>query len=389
MLKMQMARDLAPVKASRWAMVAVNSLALGVLMSACGDKAQPAADKASAPVAAAAASGPKASLTVQVVRAQSQDWPRSLSAHGAIAPWQEAVIGAELNGIRLQEVNVNVGDVVRKGQVLAVLKPESLQADLQASRASLAEAQALLVEAKANSERARTLRQSDAISAQEAQRSLTAEQTAAARVEALKAQVVTHELRAGQTRITAPDDGVISARQATLGATVQAGQELFRLIRQSRLEWRAEVASADVALLKPGMPVNLTVPGGAAAGVPGRVRMIAPTVDATTRNGLVYVDLNASAAQAAGLRPGVFASGVFETGRSAALTVPQSAVLLRDGFSQVFAVKASKVQQLKVQTGRRVGDRIEVLQGLTPDAELVATGAGFLVDGDTVNVVKP
>jgi hypothetical protein len=85
----------------------------------------------------------------------------------------------------------------------------------------------------------------------------------------------------------------------------------------------------------------------------------------------------------------VFASGVFETGRSAALTVPQSAVLLRDGFSQVFAVKASKVQQLKVQTGRRVGDRIEVLQGLTPDAELVATGAGFLVDGDTVNVVKP
>jgi HlyD family secretion protein len=362
-------------------------LVLGLVLSACGDKGLPVPDKASAPIAGA--SGPKASLTVQVVRAQKQDWPRSLSAHGAIAPWQEAVIGAELNGIRLQEVNVNVGDVVRKGQLLAVLKPDAAQADLQASRASLAEAQALLLEAKANAERARTLRQSDAISAQEAQRTLTAEQTAAAHVEALKAQVVSNELRVAQARITAPDDGVISARQATLGATVQAGQELFRLIRQSRLEWRAEVAAADVALLKHGMPVTLTVPGGAASGVPGRVRMVAPTVDANTRNGLVYVDLNASAAQAAGLRPGVFASGVFETGRSAALTVPQSAVLLRDGFSQVFAVKDRKVQQLKVQVGRRVGDRVEILQGLLPEAELVATGAGFLVDGDTVNVVKP
>jgi HlyD family secretion protein len=371
-----------------WAMV----LGGVVCLSACGDKAAAPADKASAPHVAA--SGPKASLTVQVVSALKQDWPRTLTAHGAIAPWQEAIIGAELSGIRLLDVNVNVGDAVRKGQVLASLKPDAVQADLQASRASLAEAQALQTEAKANADRARQLRQSDAVSAQEAQRSITAELTAAARVESLKAQVVSNELRLSQTRILAPDDGVISNRQATVGATVQPGQELFRLIRQSRLEWRAEVAAADVAQLKPGMPVTLTVPGGAASGVSGRVRMLAPTVDASTRNGLVYVDLHGAAAQAAGLRPGMFASGSFEISRAPALTVPQSAVLMRDGFALVFVVKERKgqqatVQQDKVQLGRRQGDRVEVLLGLTPEAELVAVGAGFLVDGDTVNVVQP
>jgi len=371
-----------------WAMV----LGGVVCLSACGDKAAAPADKASAPHVAA--SGPKASLTVQVVSALKQDWPRTLTAHGAIAPWQEAIIGAELSGIRLLDVNVNVGDAVRKGQVLANLKPDAVQADLQASRASLAEAQALQTEAKANADRARQLRQSDAVSAQEAQRSITAELTAAARVESFKAQVVSNELRLSQTRILAPDDGVISNRQATVGATVQPGQELFRLIRQSRLEWRAEVAAADVAQLKPGMPVTLTVPGGAASGVSGRVRMLAPTVDASTRNGLVYVDLHGAAAQAAGLRPGMFASGSFEISRAPALTVPQSAVLMRDGFALVFVVKERKgqqatVQQDKVQLGRRQGDRVEVLLGLTPEAELVAVGAGFLVDGDTVNVVQP
>jgi HlyD family secretion protein len=370
-----------------WAMVLA-----GVCLSACGDKAAAPADKASAPQAAA--SGSKASLTVQVVKALKQDWPRTLTAHGAIAPWQEAIIGAELSGIRLLDVNVNVGDAVRKGQVLASLKPDAVQADLQASRASLAEAQALQVEAKANGDRARQLRQSDAVSAQEAQRSITAELTAAARVESLKAQVVSNELRLSQTRILAPDDGVISSRQATVGATVQPGQELFRLIRQSRLEWRAEVAAADVTQLKPGMPVTLTVPGGAASGVSGRVRMLAPTVDASTRNGLVYVDLQGAAAQAAGLRPGMFASGSFEISRAPALTVPQSAVLMRDGFALVFVVtdrkaQQAKVRQDKVQLGRRQGDRVEVLQGLAPEAELVAVGAGFLVDGDTVNVVQP
>lgn len=355
-------------------------LAVVCALAACGKS-----EDTSTTGAAASGAAVKPSLSVQLVRPLKQDWPLTLTAHGAIAPWQEAVIGAEVSGLRLMDVLVNVGDGVRKGQLLASLRADSLQADLAASRASVAEAQALLQEAQANAERARSLRQSDAVSAQEAQRALTGEQTAQARVDALKAQVASNELRLAQSRILAPDDGIISARLATAGTMVQPGQELFRLIRQSRLEWRAEVAAADVARLTPGLLVSLKAPGTAA--VQGRVRSVAPTVDAVTRNGLVYVDLPVAATQSAGVRPGMFASGTFELSRASALTVPQGAVLLRDGFSLVFAVKDGKVRQTKVQIGRRQGDRIEVPQGITPETDLVASGVGFLVDGETVRVV--
>lgn len=361
-------------------------LAVAGALAACGKPDGASTDASGAASgASSAAVAVKPSLSVQLVRPQRQDWPLTLSAHGAIAPWQEAIIGAEVSGLRLTDVLANVGDVVRRGQLLASLRADSLQADLAASRASAAEAQALLQEARANAERARALRQSDAVSAQEAQRAFTSEQTALARVAVLQAQVVSNELRLAQSRILAPDDGVISARQATAGTMVQPGQELFRLIRQSRLEWRAEVAAADVARLKPGLVVSIKAPGTTA--VQGRVRSVAPTVDAVTRNGLVYVDLPVSATQSAGVRPGMFASGSFELSRASALTVPQSAVLLRDGFSLVFAVKGGKVSQTKVQIGRRQGDRIEVLQGITPETDLVASGVGFLVDGETVRVV--
>jgi len=163
---------------------------------------------------------------------------------------------------------------------------------------------------------------------------------------------------------------------------VGAGQELFRLIRQGRLEWRAEVASTELARLQPGMPVRVTPAGGDA--VLGKLRMVAPTVDAATRNGLVYVDLP----QPGTARAGMFARGEFEIGRSAALTLPQGAVLLRDGFSYVFQLdKDNKVRQVKLTVGRRLGDRIEVTGGLDPAARVVANGAGFLADGDTVRVV--
>jgi multidrug efflux pump subunit AcrA (membrane-fusion protein) len=113
--------------------------------------------------------------------------------------------------------------------------------------------------------------------------------------------------------------------------------------------------------------------------------MLAPTVDAATRNGLVYVDLP----QPGSARAGMFASGEFEVGSSAATTLPQSAVLLRDGFSYVFQIGAdNKVQQMKVEVGRRLGERIEIISGLSADAGVVASGAGFLGDGDTVRLVE-
>ena len=332
---------------------------------------------------AAAAAAPRPALTVTVTTPLRATVATAVAANGNVAAWQEAIVGAEAQGMRLAEVLVNVGDVVRKGQVLARFDSAMAQADLAQSRATVAEAEAHLAEAAANAQRARDLQPSGALSAQQVAQLLTAERTAQARLEAVKAAQQVQQLRLQQAEVLAPDAGVISARSATVGAVVPAGSELFRLIRQGRLEWRGEVAATELAQIRRGQKVQVE---GGSTSVTGTVRQVAPTVDAATRNALVYVDLPDTGGR---LKAGMFARGEFATGSSTALTLPQNAVLLRDGFSYVFTVGADgRVVQGKVATGRRSGDRVEILQGLEEKARVVASGGGFLADGDTVRVVE-
>lgn len=331
----------------------------------------------------APASAARPALTVTAVQPTRAELALSLPANGSLAAWQEASVGTEANGLRLAEVRVNVGDRVRRGQVLARFAAESVMADLAQARASVAEAQATLREAAGNAQRARDLQSSGALSQQQVAQALTAEATAQARVDATQAQLQSQTLRLKQTQVLAPDDGVISARSATVGAVLPAGQELFRLIRQGRLEWRAEVPATELSRLKPGVTARIQLTPDEV--VTGRVRMVAPTVDPQTRNGLVYVDVPASPSA----RAGAFARGEFELARGSALTLPQTAVVLRDGFSHVHRIGADgRVTELKVQVGRRVGERVEVLSGLDPQARVVAAGGGFLSDGDLVKVVS-
>jgi HlyD family secretion protein len=332
---------------------------------------------------ATAASAPKPALTVTSTQASSIDWPIKLSANGNIAAWQEAIVGAEANGLRLNDVRVNVGDIVKRGQVLATFATETARAEIAQQAASVAESEAALAEAQANAARARTLQDSGALSAQQINQYLTAEKTAEARVAASKAARESSQVRLSFTRVVAPDDGVISARAATVGAVVGAGQELFRLIRKNRLEWRGEVTANELPKVQVGQVVNLTTPSGEA--VLGKVRVVAPTIDAQTRNAVVYVDLEKSAAAKAGM----FAKGDFSVGATKALTLPQTAIVARDGFSFVMRLEpTNKVTQLKVQIGRRVGERVEIIEGVKASESFVASGAAFLADGDTVRVIS-
>ena len=332
----------------------------------------------------------KPALTVTLTQARMTSLPIALAANGSIAAWQEALVGAETNGLRVQELKVNVGDTVQRGQVLATFAAEAVQADVALARATVAEAQASAQEARANAERARAVQGSGALSAQQVSQYLTQELTAQARVESAKAQLDTQLLRLKHTQVIAPDAGVVFARSAAVGAVLGAGAEMFRLIRQGRLEWRAELTSSELGRVSVGTAVRMTAPNGSQ--VRGRVRMVAPTVDAQTRNGLVYVDLlaplSANPASAGAFKPGMFARGEFELGRSSALTLVQSAVLVREGFSFVMRVGAdNRVSQRKVATGRVLGDQVEIVSGVTPEDRLVASGASFLSDGDLVRVV--
>ena len=321
-------------------------------------------------------------LSVTLAVPQQESWPQTLSANGNVVAWQEAVIGAEVANYRIVEVRVQVGDRVKKGQVLARIASDSVAAEVAEARATVAELEAAAVEAQANAQRAAELRHKGFYSAQLNTQYQTGEQTAAARLAAGRARLQSAELRLSKTAVLAPDEGLISARTATVGSLTQSGQELFRLIRGGRLEWRAEIPSADLAKVQPGMPARVTGPDGAE--LPGKVRAIAPSVDAATRNGLVFVDLPVSTA----IRAGVFARGEVALGEQPAVTVPQSALVLREGFAYVFRQEGNdRVALTKVETGRRQGERVEILSGLPTTARVVDNGAGFLADGDLVQVV--
>lgn len=349
---------------------------LVLALAACGEAPAP---KDTAPAG-------KPALTVTAVTPQQEDWPRTLAANGNVVAWQEAVIGAEIANYRITAVEVEVGDAVKKGQVLARIADDTVASEAAETRAAVAELEASAAEAAANAVRAKELREKGFYSAQLQTQYQTTAHTANARLAAARARLQAAELKLGKTRVLAPDDGIISARNATVGSLTRPGDELFRLIRGGRLEWRAEVPAADLARVAPGGTATLTGPDGAI--VRGTVRNVAPSVDPQTRNGLVFVDIPASTAA---VRAGMFARGEFELDRAPALTLPQSAVVLRDGFAYVFRLEGdgeqARVAQAKVATGRRLGERIEIVSGLDPKARVVATGGGFLADGDPVRVV--
>lgn len=330
-------------------------------------------------------------LTVTTAVVGTGSIPNQLGASGNIAAWQEVSIGAESLGLRIEDIFVDVGDTVKSGQVLARFARDVVQANLRQAQAALAEAEAHAREATSMADRARALQTSEVISKQQISQHLNAETAAKARVSAAAAALEVQQLQMKNTELVAPDGGVISARTATVGAVVAGGAELFRMIRKGRLTWRAEVPSADLGKISVGMTATVIAPNGERA--QGKVRMIAPTVDTNTRAGLVFVDVISPQPSVAltALKPGMYARGEFSLGSSPAKTVPQQAVVIRDGFSYLFRINPDqRISQVKVQTGRRSVlngiQHIEIVTGINPGTLVVASGVGFLNDGDLVKV---
>jgi multidrug efflux pump subunit AcrA (membrane-fusion protein) len=279
--------------------------------------------KAKAEQAAPAVSRP--ALTVRTTALREDKWARTLTANGSILPWQEAIITAQVQGLRIAEVKVSIGDHVKQGDVLVTLDNFARLSDDPAAA------------------------------------------------------------RAAQGRIVAPDDGIVSAANANAGSMAQPGVELFRLIRKGRLEWRAELTAEELMLLRKGMPVDVVV--GEERVIKGLVRAISPSVNAQTRYGYALITLPDSSGIIAGAYArGIFdVSG----GKRNLSSLPQSAVLRRGSTTYVLVVGADNhVHERPVKLGQRNGDRIEIKQGLKANEPVVETGGPFLTEGDVVQVVK-
>src|SRR4029453_212574 len=191
------------------------------------------------------------------------------------------------------------------------------------------------------------------------------------------------QLKLQYTRVIAPDDGVVTARTVVVGQIAQAGGEMLRLLRQNRVEWRAEVPEGRMRDVKVGQDARVTTADGTQ--LVGKVRSVAPTVQSGTRTGLVYVDLPKSE----NARPGMFARGEIETSRSSGATLPLASVIVRDGYSYVFVVNEKQgVERRRIETGSVRNGRVEVKSGVQSSERIVERGAGFLKDGDRIRVVE-
>jgi RND family efflux transporter MFP subunit len=303
---------------------------------------------------------------------------------GSVYAWQDVIIASEVGGYRVAEVLVDVGDRVKKGQRLVTLSTALLEAEVATKQATLKQREAELTNAQAALERGQSLAASNLLSKSDLDR-LTSEQLASlSRLEAARADLETSQLRLKFSDVVAPDDGVITSRTVTVGQIAQAGNEMLRLLRNARIEWRGEAPETRLKDLAPGQGVSVIT----ADGTPfhGKIRVVAPTISANDRTALVYVDLPADDR----LRPGMYARGEIEIGTGPAYMVPLESVVSSDGYSYVFVLSEDNtVARRRIETGAVHDGSIEVISGLEAGERIVEKGAGFLKDGDLVNVASP
>ena len=317
--------------------------------------------------------------SIELIRPKRVTWNIHIEAQGNIQPWQEVHISSEVGGLRVLNVLANTGDTVKKGQTLARLNATTVESELDTANAQLVEAKAALAQAAATLERANRLAPSGGVSKQELTLYETQKHTAEARLTAARALVKKQQARLDLATIVAPDDGILSSRSIAEGAIVQSGSELFRIIRQGRLQWRAEVGGEQLLKLAIGQEATVKSPLGET--FKGQIRQISPTIDPKTQKGWAMVDLPSNT----NLKAGLSVSGELTVGHRQALVLPTTAVLIRDGASQVFRIdQDNRIAAFEVKTGDVRDGLIEVVSGLDEQTRVVSKDLTRMQEGETV-----
>jgi RND family efflux transporter MFP subunit len=347
-------------------------LLIAILLSACAGKEDTTAE----------AAAETSALPVSLATAQQQVMARTVLVSGPVTAYEEMQLGVEISGQRVTALPVDVGQWVKKGQVLLQLDHRTLDSELAQADASLKQAQAAQELARLNFDRSEKLAAQQLISASSLDELRASRINAEAQTATARAARDAARLRREFADLRAPADGLISKRLVQPGQVVSAGTELLRLIRDGRLEWRAELPENQLADVAVGNTIELPYAGQV---VTGRIRAVTPGVDAQTRTGTLYADLPTPGP----LKPGVFVEGRIVTGDGEVLTIPTAAIVQRDGHSYVFSVSdTQQASRLRVRTGQAVEGRTAILDGLKAGDKVVVEGAGFLGEGDRVRVVS-
>ena len=337
--------------------------------------------RAAPPRAPAATASLVPALTVSVTAAATLRMASSVVGDGSIIAWQELVIGAEIGGLRIVEAPLDEGMAVRAGQMLARLDDSVLAAQAAQAEAAINEGVAFLELARAEQARSEELVRTQSGSRQLADQRQSATRQAEARLVSLRARRDEAVARLAQTRILAPTDGVVARVSVRIGAVSAVGQEMFRVIRDGRLELEARVPELELAAVQPGQAATIR---HARQTIAAEVRLIAPMVAADTRLGSVRLALPAES----GLRPGMFARAEIHGPAREAVMVPAAAVVFRDGAPQAFVLPdgSDRVVMRRLTAGARQEGMVEIIEGLRAGERVVTAGAGFLAQGDLVRL---
>ena len=332
-------------------------------------------------------------------------------ATGTIRPVQEVYVQPLVDGLSIRELAADVGDQVSADQVLATLNDDTLilqKSQLEANRtkaeAGLAQYKAQVIEAQANlddavrqRDRLTRLQKSGTTTASQVEQATAAAEVAEARlqaaqqavgvgeadIEVVNSQIADIDLRLARTGVKTPVSGVVSARNAKVGAIASgAGEPMFTIIRDGALELVADLSETNIQKVEAGQKAVVTIAGGTST-IEGVVRLVSPTVDPTSRLGYVRIDID----EKSGARAGMYASAQIIVAEKNALALPLSAVTSGREGSYARKVEDNVVKQVEVEIGIQDGGFVEIAAGLEAGDVVVEKAGAFVRDGDRISPV--
>ncbi|MCQ1765972.1 efflux RND transporter periplasmic adaptor subunit [Neorhizobium galegae] len=329
-------------------------------------------------------------------------------ATGTVRPVEEVYVQPLVEALSIKTLNADVGDEVKADSVLATLNDDALlleksqlQANKAKAQAAVAQYQAQVIEAQANvadtirqRDRLQKLSQSGTGTVSQLEQASAAVEVAQARLNAAKqavtvgesdtkvveAQIEDVNLKLARTGVKTPVAGVISVRNAKVGAIASGtGNPLFTIIKDGAIELVADLSETDIQKIKAGQKSIVTVAGGKVK-IEGKVRLVSPTVDPVTRLGAVHIVIDDDS----GARAGMYGSAEIVIAETNALALPLSAVTTGRNGSTARKVEDNVVKQVKIETGIQDGGFVQVVSGLDAGDIVVAKAGAFVRDGDKI-----
>ena len=334
-------------------------------------------------------------LTVNVVRPSLGSAAQDLSLPGNVQAFTETPIYSRTNGY-LRKWYFDIGSHVRKGQLLAEIETPEIDQQLQQSRAELERMQANMELAGVTSNRWQSLSAKHAVSQQEADQTRSNYIAAQAAVDASKANVRRLEQLQNYERITAPFDGVITARNTDIGDLIDAGsgstnpRELFHLAATGKLRVYVAVPEVYADSIRNGDCATLSQDSNPGVMITGTIVRNASAIDHATRTLNVEVDVDNKDSK---LLPGTYVFVHFHLPAGAnTVTIPSNTLLFRSEGLRVGVVRGDRVQLVPVTIGHDYGSTVEVTSGLSQTDEVILDPADSLASGMQVrphrNVTK-